>query len=326
MQETIDNLLAPGRGILAADESTKTISKRFEALGLTSTPELNKKYREMLFATLGIENYISGVILFDETVRQRLDNGKTFLEYLFEKKIASGVKVDEGLEAFNDSPEQVTKGLETLDARLKEYAQMGLKFSKWRGVFMISDMYPSKPFYEEDLTRMAKFAKISQDNGIVPIVEPEVLLDGNHTTTRSSETLDTTLTILFEKLKLENVDLKNLILKTSMALPGPESGVHALPLETANATLRALKRAVPPEVPGIVFLSGGQTPDDATMNLNEIIKLKGDAPWQLTFSFSRALQQEAMAVWAGKGENVSAAQETFLKRLEMVSKARKGEL
>ena len=320
MEETVKKLLASGKGILAADESTKTISKRFEALGLTSTPELNKKYREMLFTTFGIENFISGVILYDETVRQDLNR------VLEEKGIIPGIKVDGGLEPFNDTPEQVTKGLETLDTRLKEYAQMGLKFSKWRGVFMISDMYPSKPFYEENLTRMAKFAKTSQDNGIVPIVEPEVLLDGNHTTTRSSETLDTTLTILFEKLKLENTDLKNLILKTSMALPGPESGVHALPLEVANATLRALKRAVPPEVPGIVFLSGGQTPDDAIMNLNEIVKLKGDAPWQLTFSFSRALQQEAMAAWEGKDENVEQAQEVFLKRLEMVSKARKGEL
>lgn len=320
MEDTIQKLLATGRGILAADESTKTITKRFEALGLTSTPELNKKYREMLFTTQGIENYISGVILFDETVRQGLH--KT----LEEKGIVPGIKVDEGLEYFNETDEQLTKGLETLDTRLKKYATLGMKFSKWRGVFMISDKFPSKPFYEENLTRMAKYAKISQNNGIVPIVEPEVLLDGNHTTTRSSETLDETLKLLFEKLNVEQVDLKNLILKTSMALPGPESGVHALPLETSNATLRALRRAVPSDVPGIVFLSGGQTPDDAIMNLNEIVKLKGDAPWELSFSYGRALQQDAMAAWAGKDENIGVAQSAFTKRLEMVSKARLGEL
>lgn len=320
MQDIIQKLLAPGHGILAADESTKTITKRFEALGLTSTPELNKKYREMLFTTPGIENYISGVILYSESVDQDLH------KILEEKGIVPGIKVDEGLEPFNETEEQLTKGLETLDSRLREYAQMGMKFSKWRGVFKISDKFPSKPFYEENLTRMAKYAKISQDNGIVPIVEPEVLLDGNHTTTRSSETLDETLKLLFEKLNSEQVDLKNLILKTSMALPGPESGVHALPLETSNATLRALKRSVPAEVPGIVFLSGGQTPDDAIMNLNEIVKLKGDAPWELSFSYGRALQQDALSAWAGKGENISVAQEAFTKRLEMVSKARLGEL
>lgn len=320
MEETVKKLLASGKGLLAADESTKTITKRFEALGLTSTPELNKKYREMLFNTLGIENFISGVILFDESVRQDLNRT------LEEKGIVPGIKVDGGLEPFNDTEEQVTKGLEGLDERLKEYSSLGLKFTKWRGIFMINDKYPSDAFYEENLTTMAKFAKISQENNMVPIVEPEVLLEGNHTTTRCSETLDETLTKLFEKLKVEGVNISQIIIKTSMALPGPASGVKALPLEVANATLRALKRAVPPEVPGIVFLSGGQTSDEATLNLNEIVKLKGDAPWQLSFSFSRALQEEPMKIWSGKDENILAAQEAFLKRLETVSKARKGEL
>ena len=318
MEETIQKLLVEGKGLLAADESTKTISKRFEALGLTSTPELNQKYREMLFNTSGIENCISGVILFDESVRQGLN------KVLEAKGIVPGVKVDVGLEPFNDIEEQVTKGLEGLDARLKEYASLGLKFTKWRGVFKITDKYPSDAFFEENLTRMAKFAKVSQENNLVPIVEPEVLLEGNHTTTRCSETLDETLTKLFEKLKLENVDITQIIVKTSMALPGPDSSVKALPLEVANATLRALKRAVPAEVPGIVFLSGGQNPDQATDNLNEIVKLKTDAPWQLSFSFSRALQEEAMKAWSGKDENVSAAQQVFLSRLEKVSKARNG--
>lgn len=320
MEETVQKLLAPGKGILAADESTKTITKRFAALGLTSTPELNKKYREMLFTTPGIENYLSGVILFDESVRQNLH------KVLEEKGIVPGIKVDEGLEPFNQTEEQATRGLETLNSRLKEYAGLGMKFSKWRGVFKINDKFPSKPFYEENLSRMARYAKISQENNIVPIVEPEILLEGNHTTTRCSEILDETLKILFEKLNSEGVDIKNLLVKTSMALPGPESGVKAEPLEVANATLRALKRSVPPEVPGIVFLSGGQTPDEATNNLNEIVKLKGDSPWELSFSFSRAIQEEPMKEWGGKDQNVSSAQEIFLKRLEMVSKARRGQL
>lgn len=320
MQDTAQKLLAAGRGILAADESTKTISKRLASLGLTSTPELNKKYRKMLFETPDIENYLSGVILYDESVRQELH------KILEGKGIIPGIKVDEGLEPFDGSEEQVTKGLETLEMRLKEYAGLGMKFSKWRGVFKINDKFPSKPFYAENLTRMAKYAKLSQEAGLVPIVEPEVLLEGNHTTTRCSETLDETLKILFEKLNLEGVDLGNVILKTSMAIPGPESGVHALPLEVANATLRALKRSVPSEISGIVFLSGGQTPDEATNNLNEIVKLKGDAPWEISFSFSRALQEEAMREWSGKDENIQNAQEIFLARLQKVSKARKGEL
>lgn len=323
--ETAQKLVAPGKGILAADESTKTITKRFEAIGLQSTPELNRKYREMLLTTSGIENYLSGVIFFDETVRQKIGDS-SFPEYLTNLGIIPGIKVDEGLEPFNETEEQVTKGLEGLEERCREYAGMGLKFSKWRGVFKINDKYPSDAFYEENLGRMAKYAKISQDAGLVPIVEPEVLLEGNHTTTRCSETIDETLTILFKKLQEIGVDIGGVIVKTSMALPGPDSGVKALPLEVANATLRALNKSVPKEVPGIVFLSGGQTPDEATNNLNEIVKLKGQSPWELSFSFSRALQGEAMAIWSGKDENISLAQDTFIKRLKNVSNARNGKL
>ena len=320
MQETVQKLLASNRGILAADESTKTIDKRFAALGIESTSETHKSYRTMLFETQGIENYISGVILFDESVRQGLH------KILETKGIIPGIKVDEGLESFNDTEEQVTKGLDTLKERLTEYASLGMKFSKWRGVFKINDKYPSDAFYEENLGRMAKYAKISQEAGIVPVVEPEVLLEGNHTTTRCSETIDETLTILFKKLLEAGVDIKNMLVKTSMSLPGPESGVKALPLEVANSTLRALRKSVPSDLPGIVFLSGGQTPDEATNNLNEIIKLKGDAPWQISFSFSRALQEEAMSIWNGKEENRQAAQDVFINRLKKVAEARNGRL
>ncbi len=320
MQDTVQKLLAPGKGLLAADESTNTIGKRFASLGLTSTPELNKKYREMLFTTPGIENYLSGVILYDETVRQGLQ------KILQDRGIIPGIKVDEGLEAFNGTEEQITKGLEGLDGRLKEYSTFGLKFAKWRAAIKISDIFPSSAFLEEDMGRMTEYAKICQANSFVPIVEPEILLDGNHTTTRCAEVSVEVWTVLFAKLKASGVDLKNLILKTNMVLPGKDSGVKAAPLEVAEATLRSLKVAVPPEVGGIVFLSGGQTPDEATNNLNEIVKRKADAPWSLTFSYSRALQNEPMEKWAGKDENIQSAQQVFLERLKKVSLAREGKL
>lgn len=263
--------------------------------------------------------------MFDETVRQSIE-GKPFPQYLVERTIVPGIKVDGGLEPFNGTEEQITKGLEGLGDRLKEYSGIGLKFTKWRAAISISDIFPTDAFLEEDLRRMTEFAKVSQDNGFIPIVEPEILLDGNHTTTRCEEVETKVLKLLFDKLKTAGVDLTQVILKTSMVLPGKESGVKAEPLEVANATLRTLKNSVPPEIPGVVFLSGGQTPDEATNNLNEIVKLKGDAPWQLSFSFARALQEEAMAVWAGKDGNVAKAQEVFYARTKKVSQARKGEL
>jgi fructose-bisphosphate aldolase class I len=325
MEDIIKKLIASGKGILAADESTHTIDKRFAVLGIESTPEMHRKYREMLLTTSGIENYLGGVIFFDETVRQNA-LGKSFPQLLIDKGIVPGIKVDEGLESFNDTMEQITKGVEGLDSRLKEYAKIGLRFSKWRAAISISDIFPTEAFLNENMNRLAVFAKTSQENGFVPIVEPEVLLDGNHTTTRCGEIEAKVLQVLFEKLRANNVDLANLILKTSMVLPGKDSGVKAEPLEVANATLLALKKSVPPEIGGIVFLSGGQTPDEATNNLNEIIKLKGEAPWNISFSFARALQSEAMETWKGKDENVTLAQEIFAKRLEKVSSARNGKL
>ncbi|MGA3291587.1 MAG: class I fructose-bisphosphate aldolase [Candidatus Microgenomates bacterium] len=326
MEDLINKILAPGKGLLAADESTHTIEKRFESIGLTSTPELNRKYRQMFFTTPGIEQFLSGIILFDETTRQKTDDGVSFPAFLTQKGIIPGIKVDGGLEPFNGGEEQITKGLEGLGDRLKEYFKMGLKFTKWRAAIKISDIFPTDAFLEEDLGRITEFAKISQENGFIPIVEPEILLDGNHTTTRCAEIEMKVLKLLFDKLKSREVDLTKLLLKTSMVLPGKESGVKAEPLEVAHATLRTLKTSVPADVPGIVFLSGGQTPDEATKNLNEIVKLKDDAPWQLSFSFARALQEEAMAEWDGKDENVRVAQQAFLSRLERVSQARNGKL
>jgi len=323
MNQTVQRLIAPYKGILAADESTPSITKRFAALGLTSTPELNRKYREMLFTTTDIEKYVSGVILFGETIKQGLG------QILKEKGIEVGIKVDEGLESFNGTDEQLTKGLDGLSERLEEYKNLGATFTKWRMVVKITDNFPSDPFLTENLNRMADYAKIVQDHGMTPIVEPEVRLDGNHTNTRCEEITTKTLKKLFEVLKSKNVDFDNLILKASMVIPGNKSGVIVMPLEVSNSTLRTLQNSVPTEINGIVFLSGGQTPDQATFNLNEINKLNKDhkfGNWDLTFSYGRALQEEAMKVWAGKDENVEAAQKVFIERLQKVSKARMGEL
>lgn len=320
LKEVASQLLASPKGILAADESTKTIIKRFETIGLISTPDLNKKYREMLFTTPGLEGFISGIILYDETIKQGL--GKI----LEEKGIIPGIKVDEGLEEFKEGGEEVTKGISGLSERLKDYLQMGAKFTKWRGVFKISDTTPTEEFMEENLSRMIEFAKISQDTGLVPIVEPEILLNGNHTTTRCEEIETKVLKMLFEKLIKENIDLGSLILKTSMVLPGKESGVKPAPLEVAKATVRALTASCPPEIAGVVFLSGGQTPDQATDNLNEIEKNLDGISFPVSFSFARALQEEALAAWSGKDENISKAQSMFLDRARKVSLAREGKL
>jgi len=309
------DLVAPGKGILAADESTKTIEKRFTAVGLRSTAELNRKYREMLFTTPGIEEYISGIIMFDETVRQNIP---------INKSVIPGIKVDEGLEPFGENREEITKGLAGLEVRLKEYLNFDLKFSKWRGVFKISATTPSEGFLIENLERVAKFAEISQRLGLVPIVEPEILLDGDHTTSKCEETETKVLKKLFEKLAILGVYLPGLLLKTSMVLPGKDSGVKAEPLEVAQATLRTLKNSVPPDVPGIVFLAGGQSEEEATANLREINKIGVGSPWQLSFSFGRALQNSALEIWAGKDENVKKAQEAFYIRAKLNSEARYG--
>ena len=322
LKKIAQTLVGSKKGLLAADESTGTIKKRFEAVGLVPSPELNRKYRQMLFATQGIEEFISGIIMFDETVRQKTDEGIDFIEYLTKKGILPGIKVDEGREPLNDM-EEVTKGLEGLDVRLKEYKGLGLTFTKWRAPFIINDIYPSDAALEENSKRMVEYARISQENGLVPIVEPEVLLDGNHTTTRCGEITKKVLTQLFEKLKQSGIAPDGLLLKTNMVLPGKDSSVKAAPLEVAQATLAAIKE-VPAEIPGIVFLSGGQSPQEATANLNEINKLKGEVPWQLSFSFARALQGEPLDVWRGEDGNVKMAQDAFYKRAKLVSLARQG--
>lgn len=312
LKEVAQALVAPGKGILAADESTKTIEKRFTSVGLQSTEEARRKYREMLFTTSGIEQYISGIIMFDETVRQNIP---------LNAKIIPGIKVDEGLELFGEGGEEATKGLSGLEERLKEFLSFGLKFTKWRGVFKISATTPSEGFLIENLERMAEFAKISQEAGFVPIVEPEVLLDGDHTTGRCEEVETKVLQKLFEKLLQQKVYLPGLLLKPSMVLPGKDSGIVAESLEVAQATLRTLTNSVPPDVAGIVFLSGGQSEEEATANLREINKVGANAPWPLSFSFGRGLQNSALSTWAGEDENIKAAQAAFLARAKANSEA-----
>lgn len=324
LNEIAKALVSPTKGILANDESTKTITKRLAAIGVTSTPEINRKYRQMLVTANGIENYISGIIFYDETIRQKLDNGSSFVDYVAAKGIIPGIKVDKGLEPFEGTEEEITPTADDLSSRLDEYSKMGLKFTKWRGVFKISGIFPTEKFLEVNLNRMASFVKVSQEKGFVPIPEPEILIDGNHTTARCEETTTKVLKRFFEILKETGVNLGEMILKTSMVLPGKDSGIKASPLEVANATLRAIKDTVPAEVPGIVFLSGGQSPQEATANLNGIEKLAKDVPWPISFSYLRALQDEARSYWKGKEENMTGAQNIFLNRAKAVSLARQG--
>lgn len=323
MNVTVQRLLTPYKGILAADESTPSIAKKFESVGLVSTPELNKKYREMLFNTPDIEKYISGVILYDETIKQG------FVEVLKGKGIVVGIKVDEGLEKYKETDQKVTKGTLGLKERLEGYKKLGAEFTKWRAVFSISDLYPTDQFITDNLSLMAKYAKTVQEVGMLPIIEPEVLYDGSHTNTRCEEVTTKVLKKLFEILDNEKVDIENLILKTSMVMPGKDSGVVVMPLEVSNATLRTFKNSLPSNLPGIVFLSGGQTTDQAIFNLNEIARLnhsKEYGNWDLSFSFGRALQQDALVIWNGKDENTIDAQKVFSEVLVKTSKARMGEL
>lgn len=324
MEDIVQQIFASQKGILALDWSTKTIAKKFAELGLTSTPELNRQYRQMLLTSQGVENHISGVILFDETANQKLDSGQTFPEYLTSHGIIPGIKVDRGAEKFNEV-EELTLGIEDLGERLADYSKLGLKFAKWRSLFKITDIYPSKKFLDENLNRLVFYTKTCIENGFVPLLEPEVSMKGNHTAARCGEITELVLLILFEKLKKENIDIHRVILKTNMVLPGQDGITHTEPLEVAEATLRIFKRSLPADLQGVVFLSGGQTPDQATKNLNEIEK-RNVGPWKITFSFARALQSEALNAWRGEGINIPAAQTLFTKRLEDVSLARQGKL
>ena len=321
LKSTAEDMVADRKGILAADESSKTIQKRFDKIGLKSDPDTNLAYRKILFTTPGIENYLSGVILFDETIRQSID-GIPVPEYLSRKGILSGIKVDKGtVDLPNSSLEKITEGLDGLKERLKEYVRLGAKFAKWRAVITIGESIPTDNCIEANAEVLAKYAFLCQEQDIVPIVEPEVLMDADNTLEICREVTARTLKTVFAKLTEHKVILEGIILKANMIISGKKCPIQADSIEVAKATVETFLEVVPKEVPGIVFLSGGQTPDQATENLERINMITG-SPWQLSYSYGRALQDETLSSWAGKSENIKEAQEVFLERVRKVSGAR----
>lgn len=324
LEATIKNLLVPGKGILAADESSKTADKRFSALGIDTTAENRRLYRQLLFTTPDVEKYLSGVILFEETINQSADDGTNFAALLSGKGIVPGIKTDQGLIDIESSPgEQISQGLEGLGQRNKEYFALGARFAKWRCVFKIGVGTPSDAAVTSNAEVLASYAARSQADGLVPIIEPEVLYEGTHSLEQSTDTIAKVLKRVFEVCAAQNVNLKNLILKTSMALPGKDSNQTARPEEVAQATLAALNMGVPNGVAGVVFLSGGQAPAQATANLNAIASA-GKQPWFITFSYSRALQDPVLKYWAGKAENAASAQGIFANRAKLNGLAQMG--
>jgi len=316
MQDIVSKLLAPQKGILAADESTNTAGKRLLGIGLENTEENRRAYRELFLNTEGIGEYLSGVILYDETIRQKDRAGAYFRETLEEAGVLVGIKVDMGTKDLSGFPgESVTEGLDGLEERLSKYKDMGAAFTKWRAVIRIKAGIPSAECVHANALDMARYAKTIQEHGLVPIVEPEVLLHGTHTIQESKDVIARVTTETMYQIERMRGDLSAVILKSSMALPGDETGKKASPDEVAQATIEALRASVPESVPGIVFLSGGQAPEEACENLKALRALK-PYPWTLTFSFARALQEEALTLWQGKPEHEERAREAFLTALK----------
>jgi fructose-bisphosphate aldolase class I len=324
LSETARALVAPAKGILAADESMGTIEKRFDKINVDNTEVNRLAYRQMLFTTPDIEKYLSGVILFDETVWQDTPDGQKLHDILSQRGILPGIKVDEGKDPGGvDNKEFLTKGLEKLAERLPNYKNHGLHFTKWRAAFNISENTPSEEIIFENARRLAEYAFICQENNLVPIVEPEVVMDGSHSTERCEEVTIQVQTAVFSELEKRGVYLEGMLLKPNMVVQGKDLGDNSAH-DVATKTLRVLTKCVHPLVPGIVFLSGGLSPEIATLFLNEINKNKKESPWELSFSFGRALQSPALEIWQGKVENVEAAQKAFLKRARLTSLAREG--
>jgi fructose-bisphosphate aldolase class I len=317
-------IVAPGKGILAADESSGTIKKRFDSIKVESTEENRRGYRDLLFTTPGAEEFISGVILFDETLRQTSVDGQTFSAYLAAQGIHPGIKVDSGAKDLANFPgEKITEGLGGLRERLAEYVQLGAKFTKWRAVITIGKDMPSAFCIEANAHALARYAALSQEAGLVPIVEPEVLMDGDHTIERCEEVTEWTLKRVYMALYQHRVSLEGSLLKPNMVLSGKGNSVQAGTEQVAEATVRCLKRTVPASVPGIVFLSGGQSDEDATAHLSAMNAL-GQHPWQLSFSYGRALQAPALKAWGGQAANRDAAQKAFYHRARLNGAARYG--
>ncbi len=312
---TAKAMVAKGKGILAIDESTPTIGKRFDTISLESTEANRRDYRDLLITNPGGAQYISGMILFDETIRQANNAGKPFAECLYEQGIMTGIKVDTGAKDFAlHANEKVTEGLDGLRDRLTEYKTLGAKFAKWRAVITIGDNIPSLACIEANTHALARYAALCQECSIVPMVEPEVLMDGDNTIERCYEVTARTLSTLFKTLQSQGISIEHTILKTNMVISGKQCRQQADIAEVAKQTVRCLKETVPPELPGIVFLSGGQSATLATAHLNEMNAQNPDLPWPLSFSYGRALQEPCLAAWGGKAANIDAAQKALLHR------------
>jgi len=314
LRNTANAIVASGKGILAADESTPTIGKRFSAIGVEPSAENCRKYRQLLFKA-DLSTYISGVIFFDETTRQATDDGVQFPELLAKKGVIPGIKVDRGVVPLQGSPDETTtQGLDDLTKRCLEYKKAGCRFAKWRSVLKITNDLPSELAIQENAHVLARYAVCCQQAGIVPIVEPEVLPDGDHDIVRCQQVSEKVFAAVYKALSDHNVFLEGTLLKPNMITAGMSAKTRSTPQEVAKATVTALQRTVPAAVPGIVFLSGGQSEEEATVNLNAINQYPGKKPWVLTFSFGRALQASAQKAWAGKVENEKASQDEMLKR------------
>lgn len=324
LNEIAKKLVAPKKGILAADESLKTMTKRLASIGVESTLENRQMWRQIMIETDGFENYISGIILYDETLRNPLPNGKMIADILKEKGVMPGIKTDEGTYKFNDKEETFTLGLDKLEKRYEDYKQMGAVFAKWRAVYKVGEEMPSKAARVANAIGLAQYALITQKAGLVPIVEPEVLvLEGSHNINVSKKVTYKVLETVFKWLERFGVDFSGMLLKPNMVLAGKDCPSQPTVEEITEATVDVLKETVPDEVPGIVFLSGGLTPDEATNYLKAMNeKYKKELPWELSYSFGRALQQEGLKAWEGKKENIPQAQKAFLERCQKVSESR----
>ncbi|MGE5190299.1 MAG: class I fructose-bisphosphate aldolase [Gemmatimonadota bacterium] len=324
LESAARSLVSPGKGILAADESSPTIEKRFRSVGVPSTEENRRAYREILFATPGISEFISGAILYDETIRQKAGDGIPFPELLTRQGVMTGIKVDAGAKPLAGFPgETVTEGLDGLRGRLAEYARLGARFAKWRAVVAIGAGIPTAPGVSANAHALARYAALCQEAGLVPIVEPEVLMDGPHPIERCEEVTAAVLRAVFAELLAHQVVLEGTLLKPNMVLSGKECPRQAESDEVAAATLRVLRRTVPSAIPGIVFLSGGQTAEQATERLNAMNAL-GRSPWELSFSYGRALQEPVLAAWQGDPAKAEAARQAFFHRARMNGAARYG--
>ena len=324
LEEIANYIVSDGKGILAADESNPTCGKRFDSIGVESTETNRRDYREMLFRASGMQDNIGGVILFDETIRQNAEDGTSLVELIKHQGALPGIKVDKGLTPLESSPEEtVTQGLDGLDERCKEYVSLGAKFTKWRAVIKISESLPTEECIEANMQALAKYAKIVQNNNMVPMVEPEVLMDGSHTIDQCYETTSKSLKSLFRCLKEEGVNIAGTILKPNMVTSGSTAESQATAQKVAEMTVKCLNENVPSDLPGVTFLSGGQSDVDATAHLDAMNKI-GGFPWKLSFSYGRALQQPSLKAWLGKEENIPLAQDALSHRALMNKLAANG--